>query len=77
MGDLNKKGAANEAKGAVKEAAGRVKGDVGDAPMAQFHRRLDPAGEVDEGAEHAHPDLSERADAALVLCLWLAHRRVV
>jgi uncharacterized protein YjbJ (UPF0337 family) len=31
MGDLNRKGAANEARGAAKEAAGRVKGDVGDA----------------------------------------------
>jgi uncharacterized protein YjbJ (UPF0337 family) len=31
MGDLNKKGAANEAKGAMKEAGGRLKGDVGDA----------------------------------------------
>jgi uncharacterized protein YjbJ (UPF0337 family) len=31
MGDLNKKGAANEAKGSVKEAVGKVKGDVGDA----------------------------------------------
>ena len=31
MGDMNKKGAANEAKGAMKEAGGRVKGDVGDA----------------------------------------------
>ncbi len=31
MGDMNRKGSANEAKGAMKEAAGRVKGDVGDA----------------------------------------------
>lgn len=31
MGDLNRKGAANEAKGAAKETAGKVKGDVGDA----------------------------------------------
>lgn len=31
MGDLNKKGAANEVKGAMKEAGGRLKGDVGDA----------------------------------------------
>jgi uncharacterized protein YjbJ (UPF0337 family) len=31
MGDMNKKGAANEAKGAIRETAGKVKGDVGDA----------------------------------------------
>lgn len=31
MGDLNRKGAANESKGAAKEGLGKVKGDVGDA----------------------------------------------
>jgi uncharacterized protein YjbJ (UPF0337 family) len=31
MGDMNRKGAANEAKGATTEVAGKVKGDVGDA----------------------------------------------
>jgi uncharacterized protein YjbJ (UPF0337 family) len=31
MEDLNKKGAANEAKGAVKETIGKMKGDLGDA----------------------------------------------
>ena len=31
MGDLNRKGSANEAKGAAKETLGKVKGDVGDA----------------------------------------------
>ena len=31
MGDMNRKGAANEAKGAARETVGKVKGDVGDA----------------------------------------------
>lgn len=39
MGDLNKKGAANEAKGTVKETAGKIKGDLGDA--------------LDDGSMHA------------------------
>ncbi len=31
MGDLNRKGAGNEAKGKAREIAGKVKGDIGDA----------------------------------------------
>ncbi|HXF23046.1 MAG TPA: CsbD family protein [Gemmatimonadaceae bacterium] len=31
MGEMNKKGAGNEAKGAIRETAGKIKGDVGDA----------------------------------------------
>jgi uncharacterized protein YjbJ (UPF0337 family) len=39
MEDLNRKGAANQAKGTAREAAGKVKGDIGDA--------------LDDGSMHA------------------------
>jgi len=45
MGDMKKKGAANEAKGTVKQAVGRVKGDLGDA---MDNSKMHAEGRVDE-----------------------------